>query len=310
MWWTKRYSIILVLLLRLLSEATGQELFIHSEPASTSAKGLLSVRYSMETYEEEFVRRHWHALRIYYGLTSNLTVIGSVSISNHHPLKFPRNPFVYFNNHHLRGYNADYPLKFDGINFYARYRVFSQDEPNGHLRLAIFGEGSYVNSAHDEAEPHLLGDNSGVGGGVIATKLIRKLAFNIKAGYIHPTPYYQTDNKLSYRSGDATYAYFSAGYLLYPKKYQDYSDLNINIYMELLYKQYEAATIYLDEKYQHIQYYPFLRAGQYVEMRPGLQFIMNSRNRLDVSAGIELYGSTFLKYNPTLYLNYQKYLFK
>lgn len=291
-------------------QLTAQELYIHSEPASPFPKGLLSVRYSMESYQDESIRRHWHAVRILYGVTSNFYVIGSYSLSNHHPQKYPSNPYAYFANHHSRGYNPDYRLKSEGFHLFSLYRIYSKDEPNGHIRIALTAEGSYVNSAHDEAEPHLLGDNSGYGGSVIVTKLIKKLALNLKAGFINPLDYNQPQEQIKFRSGNSRYAIFSTGYLLYPKVYESYDDVNLNVYLEMVYKEYDQAKLYIDKKYENIDVFPFLREGRYLEAKPGVQIILNSRTRIDLSAGFTVWGTSFLRANPTVYLNFQKYLFK
>ena len=302
--------IIICLNCCLATKVRSQELYIHADAASPVPRGVFSFRYSMEAYQEEYNRKHWHALRLYYGISNNLSVTGSLTASNHHLREFPANPYAYFTNHHQKGFSRDYPLNFDGGHVNLRYRLFSHDEPNGHIRIAAFAEGSYINSAHDEAEPHLLGDNTGYGGGIIATQLIKKLALNVTAGLMRPTMYHQKKDNLKFRSGNARYVIFSAGYLLYPKAYNSYNDLNINIYMEALYKEYDAATLYINEQHENIEFFPYLREGRYMELRPGLQFIMNSRNRLDISAGITVYGRTFIRYNPTVYINYQRYLFK
>ncbi len=301
---------ILFILCSPLAKIYSQELYVHAEPASPVPRGVFSFRYSMETYQEEYNRKQWHALRLYYGISNNLSVVGSLTASNHHLREFPANPYAYFTNHHQQGFSRDYPVIWDGGHINFRYRLFSHDEPNGHTRIAAYVEGSYISSAHDEAEPHLFGDNSGYGGGIIATKLIKKLALNITAGYMRPLMYTQKKDNLRFRSGNARYVIFSTGYLLYPKTYNSYDDLNINIYLEGVYKEYDAATLYINEQYENIDFFPYLREGRYMEVRPGLQFIMNSRNRLDISAGFTVYGRTFIRYNPTAYINFHRYLFK
>jgi hypothetical protein len=301
---------VLISLLFRSFQSTAQELFVHSEPASAMPKGLLSLRYSLESYQYESIRRHWHALRVLYGVTGNFYVIGSYTMSNHHPQKYPSNPYAYFANHHRRGYNPDYRLKSDGFHLFGLYRIYSKDEPNGHIRIAITGEGSYINTAHDEAEPHLLGDNSGYGGSIIVTKLIKKLALNLKAGFINPLDYNQPQDQIRFRSGNARYAIFSTGYLLFPKIYESYDDVNINVYLEMVYKEYDEAKLYIRGNHENTKIFPYLREGKYLEVKPGLQLILNSRDRIDVSAGFTAWGNTFLRLNPTVYFNFQKYLFK
>lgn len=305
---TKFYILSLLIISAIRSEA--QELFIHAEPASTLPKNLFSVRYGLETYEDEYIRRQWHALRFMYGITSKLSLTATMSASNHHAERFPDNPWAYFQNHHGSGFSKNYPLRFEGFHFFGKYKLFSLDEKNGHIRIAAFGEASQTLSAHDEAEPNLMGDNAGFGGGIIATKLIKKLAISATAGIIKPITYKEPDKNMTFQSGDATYFMISAGYLLYPLQYKSYKDLNINIYLEALYKEYQAGALYIEREYENLDVFPYLREGKYLEIRPGLQFIMDSKNRLDLSFAVTAYGNTFIRNNPTVFIGYQRYLFK
>lgn len=288
----------------------AQELFINNEPASTMPKGLFSYRYSMENYQDENILRQWHAFRIFYGVTPNLTIALTGSISNHHPEKFPENVNAFFANHHSPGYSRNYRLKFDGFHFYAKYRVFSSDQQKKHLRIAVFGEASNTMSAHDEAESHLMGDNAGYGGGFIITKLLNRLALSGTCGFIVPFVYLDKDAKIEFRSGNSVYYNFSAGYLLYPSRYSSYNDLNINLYVELNNKRYEEALLLIDNQYQFTDLLPVLQPGQYSEFRPGVQFVIKSRTRAEVSVALPAYGRTYLRTGSVIFLSYQKYLFK
>ena len=155
-----------------------------------------------------------------------------------------------------------------------------------------------------------MGDNSGYGGSIIATKLSKKLALNLKAGFINPLDYNQPQDQIRFRSGNARYAIFSAGYLLFPKVYKSYDDVNINVYLEMVYKEYNEAKLYIHGNRENTKIFPYLREGKYLEVKPGLQLILNSRDRIDLSAGFTAWGNTFLRLNPTVYFNFQKYLFK
>lgn len=300
----------LTLLLFLCITGKGQELFINAMPASTLAKGVWSYRFALETFNDETVRRYWGGLRLMYGLTSNFMLIATTSISNHHLKKFPKNPWVYFSNHHNTSFNRNYPLEYDGVHLYGQYRIFKNDQQNGHLRIAAFGEASYTNAPHDEAEANLMGDNAGLGGGFIITKLVQRFAFSGKVGLIYPFTYKEKAADLTFRSGNSRYILFSSGYLLYPGKYTSYSNLNINLYLEALYKEYDEGVLTVQGKYAFINNFFYLRQGRYLELRPGIQFILNSKSRIDISVAYPVYGNTFIRIDPTLNFAFQKYLFK
>ncbi|MFI5133628.1 MAG: hypothetical protein ACHQEB_04790, partial [Chitinophagales bacterium] len=65
----------------------------------------------------------------------------------------------------------------------------------------------------------------------------------------------------------------SAGYLLFPREYTDYKQLNVNIYTELLVQQ----TI--DEP------------KNYVDLAPAVQFIFNSNAKLNIGYRFQLSGN-------------------
>ncbi len=54
----------------------------------------------------------------------------------------------------------------------------------------------------------------------------------------------------------------------------------------------------------------YLCMTTYIEFRPGIQLVFNSRSRLDLTMGQYLSGRTYLYNAPLFQVNYQKYLFK
>lgn len=188
--------------------------------------------------------------------------------------------------------------------------MLSSDQHQKHFRIALFGEASTALSAHDEAEPHLMGDNGGYGGGFIVTKLHHCLAISGTCGFIIPAKYSDPGSNLFFRSGNAVYYNFSAGDLVYPKRYSSYDDLNVNIYVELNSKRYEEAVLLIDNKDEFKDLLLVLQAGQYAELRPGIQFIFQSRTRVEACVAVPVYGRTFLRTGPAVFASYQRYLFK
>jgi hypothetical protein len=155
-----------------------------------------------------------------------------------------------------------------------------------------------------------MGDNSGIGGGFIVTRLVKRFAVSAKMGLIYSFTYRDKEADLSFRPGDARYVMLSTGYLLYPGKYSSYSDLNINLYFETLYKEYDDPVMTLNVKYEFVDNFFYMRGGKFVEIRPGVQFILHSRSRIDFSIAYPVYKNTFIRVDPMIYIGYQKYLFK
>ena len=293
----------------------AQELFPSTEQATTLPKKTISPRLSYQHYQEPLGRsKNWVGLRLMYGLTKTLTVIGTVSISNHHVKTYPGNLFEYFKNHHKKIYPA-FPYLAEGVHLYAKQRIFKKDGPKKHFRISLYGEASKVFAVHDNAEPNLMGDNSGIGAGIILTKLSDRFAISFTGGFIHAFKY--KDSIVSFESGDAMNFTLSAGYRIYPKKYIGYDDLNINVYIELFEKNYGAAKIknrnvdFVNERFLPDDPYTYnsLIANNYLEMRPAIQFILSSDLRFDLGMAVPLYKKSYLYYTPMLFINIQKYIF-
>lgn len=258
----------------------------------------------------------WNALRFMYGITPKLTLIGTASASNHHTKKFP---FAYSNNfvyhHHPVSYqnssvsNKPNPFLMEGFSVYAKYRIISKDADHSHLRCALYGEfsGSFV--AHREAEPLLMGGTPGAGAGLIITKLSKKLALSATAGYIHPFKYKEPDSLLTFRAGNALVYTASLGYLLFPAKYKSYKDLNINLYVECMNKIFGNASYAHHGLIVNTDFYPVLMAGQYSEVRPAIQCIINSNTRIDLSVSLPVYQRIALRAYPVYMLNIQRYFY-
>ncbi|HEV7231813.1 MAG TPA: hypothetical protein VGO45_10820 [Bacteroidia bacterium] len=263
-------------------------------------------------------------LRLMYGLFSKLTVIANLSESNHHGTEFPANlAFHTHNGNQTTFYTGNfqrgvtYPYLFSGVDLYAKYRFLSLDGQHTHLRMALFGEWSNASVAHDEAEPTLMGDTRGYSGGLIVTALKNHLAVSLTTGFIIPGKYDGTSpdpmggpdvpTELIY--GRAVTYDLSFGYLLFPLKYQNYNETNMNVYMEFKGKSYGSAQIYqYGIKPVPIQT-PLLEAGNYMEAYPGIQAIIKSNLRIDFSVGFPIYNTSYARFYPVYMIGIQRYFY-
>ncbi len=263
-----------------------------------------------------------------YGIGSTLTLFVQPNFNNHHDYILPRNLLThthagnqtnYFSQSKV--YGRDYPYLFGGFYMYAKYRFFAHDEQQKHFRMAVYAEGSTTNLAHDEAEPGLDGDTKGYGGGIIVTQLLHRFAATLTGGIVLPGSYsdYHYDRSLVGTADspdlytDITYGRavnykLSLGYLLYPRVYRDYKQVNISVYLELFGRSYEAAKITRNGFVAEPQT-PTLQKGNYVNMVPGIQAIINSNTRIDFSVGFDLINRSYRYFYPYYAIGIQHYFY-
>ena len=300
----------------------AQELYNLTAPASTLSKGTLGVRLFDESYSESGLVRKITELKAMYGLTPKLTLIASAVASDYHSLNLPLDFIV----HDHSGGGAPpgaykpaavpYPFIFAGTDLYAQYRFYSSDGEQTHFRIAAFGEGSYVRIASHLAEPELLTHNSGIGAGLIATYLKSHFAGTVTASYTVPFEY--SGNSFDKYGGvyPTTIIYGNAlnydlalGYLLFPRHYTSYKQTNINIYLEFLGRSYGAADVTQQDGTvtDHIpNNISFLKAGNYVDVNPGVQCIIRSDVRLDFSMGFPLINYSYNHVYPLYFVGLQR----
>lgn len=314
----KCFSILLILI---SCACRAQELFPLSEPASNIPKGALGVRLLTETYKEVNQWRNMSGLRLMYGVTPRLSVYLTGIASNHHGKKMP----VEFPFHNTPERGAHYPYKFNGAHLYGKYRFLSRDREQNHLRMAAYAEAALVKTTHHETEPDLMmGDNTGLGAGLIGTYLYKKFAVSLTAGVIVPAAYtgdspdpieVLPDVPVRIRYGKALTYSLSFGYLLLPRKYSDYDQTNINLYLEFRGKAFQASNVDLfvgkPNEYSLAQsrYPPALQKGYYLDVSPGLQFIVKSNLRVDLSATFSSLGISYARLYPVFNIGIQRYFF-
>lgn len=185
-------------------------------------------------------------------------------------------------------------FKFEGASLYAKYRFLSNDDMHKHFRMAAFGKIAASNNpyfinhqvisgtpgeTHTETvklttqELNLEGNHSGVQYGVIATQLVNKTAISLSASSVHKMNNLDDHQMLSGSPRGAFHSILSAGYLLFPRKYENYKQVNFNIYGEVITQKSYTGNYY------------------FVDAAPGVQFIFNSISRLDLGYRIQVTGN-------------------
>ena len=249
-----------VLLLCLTMESRSQELYVFTEPASNMPAKSLGLRVTNEG--------------IFTGKGMKRTIPELM-------LSFNKELMV-----HAQGFLSDMDGKYrlEGGSLYAKYRFFSVDNMQSHLRMAAFGRVSTSKRPVYSDDINLEGDNSGIQGGVVVTQLLHKLALSGSLSYaksfdrqsqvIANTP--QPDQMIGYS--------LSSGYLVLPFKYKNYNQPNFNVYFEILGKTNPD------------------NGRSYLDFAPALQLILNSRTRVDLGYRFQVSGNMNDRFLKNMYL--------
>tara|TARA_B000000475_G_scaffold244176_1_gene216501 strand:+ start:1136 stop:1984 length:849 start_codon:yes stop_codon:yes gene_type:complete len=245
---------------------TAQELYINSEPASLIPKGTKVVRLTnsnifldgyniMGSIGNAFIVTP----SLSFGLSKKIMLSGSIQFAN-------------------KPYEQDMMPNFglNGFKLYSKQRILTSDKQKYHTRLSSFLKYSYHENKFMKNNLDLELQDTGLELGIIGTQLINKLAIsittaitrisNIDEKFIQgSTVKWQTTNLNTFKNS------ISAGYLLFPRKYNSYKQTNFNLYVEYL-----TNTI-LNKEFP-VRYDKFSST-----FAPGIQFIILSRSRLDFS---------------------------
>jgi hypothetical protein len=237
----------------------------------------------------------------------------TLTASNHHARKLP-NYFIQKDSNNVSYVNSSpsaisYSYLFESVNVGLRYRFLNKDGDHKHFRMALYANGVYAYLPHDEAEVSFSGDNKAVGGGVISTVLIKKLAISFTGGVITPFSYKEKARGIKINYGNAYNYSLSLGYLVYPFKYSSFKQTNINFYAEFLGKKYNEATVTYNNYEVNTKSNNAFRSGNYIEFRPAIQLIIKSNLRLDFSSVFPLMSESDLRKYPSYILNIQYYFF-
>jgi hypothetical protein len=285
---------------------SAQELFPNSEPASIVPKNALGVRLMNEAYASGNNLRSWHGAMFMYGISSKLMLNAMFTTSNHHRKVLPRE--YVSENGTVNTLAPSYTYLFESVNLGFRYRFVNIDADHAHFRMAAYGNAVYSNLPHDEAEVTLMGDNKGVGGGIISTVLLNKLAISFTGGMIKPFTHNDASG-IGLNYGNAYNYSLSFGYLVYPRRYKNYGQTNINLYAEFLGKSYEALEVTKNGTKVLSGHLNGYKENTFVEFRPAVQFIVKSNLRLDFSTAFALVNQSYIRKYPSYMINIQYYFF-
>ena len=245
---------------------SAQELYINSEPASLIPKGTKVVRLTnsnifldgsniMGSIGNAFIVTP----SLSYGISKKIMLSGSIQFAN-------------------KPYEQDMTPNFglNGFKIYSKQRILSTDKQKYNTRLSSFIKYSYHEDKFMKDNIDIDLQDTGFELGLIGTQLINKLAISITTAITRisnidekltqgSTVKWQTTNLNTFKNS------ISAGYLLFPRKYNSYKQTNFNLYVEYL-----TNTI-LNEDFP-VRYDKFRST-----FAPGIQFIIMSRSRLDFS---------------------------
>ncbi len=237
--------IVFCLTMFISSELRSQELFVYTEPASNMAAKSIGIRAA------NYFMRQQHSDRYNYMLAPEIMLGISKKVMIH-----------------VEGFwgNLDNDgFKANGGALYAKYRFYSEDEIHSHFRMAAFARVAINNTIVDYPAININGQNSGYEAGMIATKLINKVAISAGSSFAHATDNLE-GNKFIFadKYRNALNYQLSIGKLLLPKEYTSYEQLNLNGMIELL---GQANMGY---------------GNSYLDIAPSIQFIILSKMRIDL----------------------------
>lgn len=259
----KQFWLFFLLLAWSMPGLHAQELFVFTEPASNMAARSFGLRLDNTFYQMNPGYAYRLAPELMWGAGRKWMIHASAYASD-----------MFGSNFHM-----------EGGSLYAKYRFFASDAVHRHFRMAAFAKGAWVSNpdslswdgvTRHSDEIDLGGTNSGFQGGVVATQLVHKLALSGSLSYLHrwdPTgESHSTKPAYGGASEQAMDYTVSAGLLLLPRHYRDYRQLNVNLMCELL------GSAALD------------KTSGYLDLAPGLQFIVNSIARIDLGYRAQVAG--------------------
>ena len=257
-------KVIILIMVFAFQQNYCQELFVVTDPASNVPGNSLAINIMQSAFKEKFENGYnYHLMpEVTYGINKNLMIRGSTFIST-------RSDVLYV----------------EGGGFMVKYRFLSEDDLNSHFRMAAYGRYSFNRADIHQEQIEIQGHNTGFETGIIATKLIHKLAISSSVSFEKAL-----DNKPNYPfpstfGNNATNYTLSFGKLMYPKKYTNFKQTNINLMVEFV-----GQTINVNGK-------------SYVDVVPAIQFIFNSQARLDLAYRQELMSSMLRSAPNGFYFN-------
>lgn len=236
----------------------AQELFTYTEPASNMAAKSIGLRLNTILGKDvDLQSRFGVNPEIMFGISRKIMIHSNLYFSNYLTIK-PSDNFTY-----------------NGAGLSAKFRFYSEDQVHSHFRLAAFAKIAYSNMEIEQPAINLNGNNTGYEVGLVATKLISKVAISASGGYLRVISNNGSKSQFDNAGNDAFEYTLSLGKLMLPKEYTDYNQTNINLMAELL-----------------GQYNPGLKAG-YLDLAPSVQIILQSRMRIDAGYRFPLSDKLF-----------------
>lgn len=258
-----------IILLVCVEKMMGQELYVFSEPASNMPAKSLSLKmtamYGKGVHSSRTLQRYMPELML--GINKNWMVHATASFSDMHQSKFV----------------------FESARLYAKWRFLSIDDLHKHFRLAAFGAVTYSENHLDHNEINLMmGDQSGVQAGIIATQLWHKLAVSGTLS-LNEVINEERQKDLDIHAFSSVNYSLSAGYLILPVEYTDYKQTNLNLYVELL----GSRNLNFDpDRY-------------YLDLAPAVQLIFNSNAKLNLGYRFQLSGDIYRLMKKSFLVSYE-----
>lgn len=258
-------TIVIVLVLMGNCQMYGQELFVVTDPASNVPANSLSVNVMNSFFDEKYENGlNYHLMpELTYGLSKSMMLRLSTFVSDR--------------SNKLYG---------EGAAVMGKYRFLSRDDLNAHFRMALYGRYSLNRSNVHQEQIEIMGHNSGYEVGIIATKLLHKLAISATASY-EKAMNNALDNEFPkwYGSNASNYT-FSIGRLMYPKVYKTTKQTNVNLMLELIGQSINS------------------NGSNFCDVTPAIQFIIRSQGRIDIAYRYELWSTMYRSAPNGLYLNF------
>ncbi|GEC72970.1 hypothetical protein SAMN05443543_101488 [Flavobacterium flevense] len=242
-----KYFVILVSFLSFQIHA--QELFVMTEPASNMPTASIGVRdMSLFAFKKTGGYNYHNMPELMWGVNKDWMVHASAFLSD-----------------------KQGDLMLEGGSLYAKYRFFSVDDLHSHFRLAAYGRISTSNAEIHQEDIETMGMNSGYEIGTVATQLINKTALSASISY--ERAFNNQGNIFPDEWSNSAMNYtFSVGQLMYPKKYTNFKQTNINAMLELLGQRLNQ------------------NGKSYLDVVPSIQFIVNSQARIDLAYRRQIYS--------------------
>lgn len=252
----------------ILQSVTAQELYVFSEPASNmpaqSMSAKLTYRSPDSKYNNYYKQRY--TPEIMFGLSKAWMVHISSSFDDFYSTR----------------------LRWQSVKGYVKWRFYSNDDVHQHFRMAAYTEGAYSRSPFYYGDINVDGDNSGIQGGFIATQLVNKLAVSASAGVIKV--FANREEHVGHIGHSLTGLNYnlSAGYLILPKTYTSYNQVNLNLYVEAIgMKGFENNDYMLD-------------------LAPALQLIFNSNFKINAGVRFQAAGNMLRVGERNYYLSLER----